>query len=270
MTPYRRQIALITGASSGIGAALAQKLAAEGIHVLLVARRADRLGALKTQIEAAGGHAEVFPVDLSSAEARIQLFEQVRHLPIDLLVNNAGFGFYGYYTEMTWETIREMVAVNDDATIHLTRLFLPEMQKRRDGQIIVMGSIVGDLPSQGTAMYSASKAFLDAFTTALYRETRGTGVEISLVRPGAVKTDFFSTSSQQENAHRNPATGSGVSVDYVVRQLWRLIQHPRRVLHIPGWVALAPLFELLTGWIQDLIGPVHLRSLRKHSSTNPH
>ncbi len=263
MTTPHRHIALITGASSGIGAALADKLAAEGLQVLLVARRAERLQALKTQIEAAGGRAEIFPLDLSSAEARIQLFEQVRHLPIDLLVNNAGFGFYGYYTAMTWETIRAMVAVNAEATIHLTRLFLPEMQKRRAGHIIVMSSIVGDLPSQGTAMYSASKAFLDAFTTALYRETRGTGVEISLVRPGAVKTDFFSTSSQQENAHRNPATGTGVSVDYTVGRLWRLIQHPRRVMHIPGWVALSPLFELLTGWIQDLIGPVHLRRLGK-------
>jgi uncharacterized protein len=119
------------------------------------------------------------------------------------------------------------------------------------------------LPSQGTAMYSGTKAFLDAFTTAVYRETRGTGVEISLVRPGAVKTDFFSTSEQKENGRRNPATGTGVSVDYTVGRIWRLIQRPRRVMHIPTLAGLAPLFEFATGWIQDLIGPVHLRSNAK-------
>jgi short-subunit dehydrogenase len=254
--------ALITGASSGIGAALARKLAAEGINVLLAARREERLLAIKTEIEAAGGRAEAFPVNLSDPNQRLRLFEQVRDLPVDLLVNNAGFGFYGYYTEMTWETIHEMLAVNVEATLHLTRLFLPLMQARRCGQIIIMSSIVGSIPSQGTAMYSASKAFLDAFTTAVYRETRGSGVEISLVRPGAVKTDFFTTAAQQENGRCNPVEGSGVSVDYLVRCLWRLIQHPRRVMHIPAWVGLAPLFELTTGWLQDLIGPVHLKNNR--------
>jgi hypothetical protein len=81
-----------------------------------------------------------------------------------------------------------------------------------------------------------------------------------LVRPGAVKTDFFAVAAAQENGRRNPVEGTGVSVDYTVRQIWRLIQHPRRVMHIPGWMALSPLLELTTGWIQDLIGPVHLRS----------
>ncbi len=262
MTTPQRHIALITGASSGIGAALAAKFAAEKIDVLLVARRADRLESLKDRIEAAGGRADVFPVDLSKTEERIRLFEQVRHLPVDLLVNNAGFGFYGYYAEMTWETIHEMVAVNVEAALHLTRLFLPEMQARRSGHIINISSIIGSIPSQGTAMYSATKASLDAFTTALYRETHGTGVEISLVRPGAVKTDFFSTSAQQENGRRNPVDGTGMSVEYVAAQIWRLVQHPRRVMHIPGWVALSPLLELTTGWIQDMIGPVHLRQAR--------
>jgi len=262
MNTPRRNIALITGASSGIGAALACKFAAEGIHVLLAARRADRLQALKAQIESTGGRADVFPVDLSRAEARAQLFEQVRHLPVDLLVNNAGFGFYGYFAEMTWEAIHEMVAVNVEAALHLTRLFLPEMQARRNGHILNISSIVGSIPSQGTAMYSATKASLDAFTTALYRETRGTGVEVSLARPGAVKTDFFDTSARQENGRRNPVEGSGVSVEYTVERVWRLVQHPRRMMHIPGWVALSPLLELTTGWIQDIIGPVHLRRSR--------
>ncbi len=262
MTTPRRHIALITGASSGIGAALAAKLAAEGIYVLLAARRAERLESLKSQIEAAGDRADVFSVDLSNAEARIWLFEQIRGLPVDLLVNNAGFGFYGYFTEMTWDTIHEMVAVNVEAALHLTRLFLPEMQARRNGHIINVSSIVGSIPSQGTAMYSASKACLDAFTTALYRETRGTGVEISLARPGAVKTDFFTTSAQQENGRRNPVEGSGVSVEFAARQIWRLVLRPRRVMHIPGWVSLSPLLELTTGWVQDIIGPAHLRRSR--------
>lgn len=259
----RPTTALITGASSGIGAALARKLATEGLHVLLAARREERLLALQAEIEQSGGRATIFPLDLNSAAARESLFAQTESVPVDLLINCAGFGFYGYYTEMSWETIHEMVAVNVEATIHLTRLFLPEMQARRSGHIINISSIAGSLPSQGTVMYSASKAFLDAFTTALYRETRGTGVEISLVRPGPVKTDFFNASAAQENGRRNPVEGSGVSVEDVAGKIWWLIQHPRRVIHIPAWAALAPLFELTTGWLQDWIGPVHLRRQAK-------
>jgi short-subunit dehydrogenase len=255
--------ALITGASSGIGAALARKLAAEGFHVLLTARREAQLRERKAEIEQAGGSAEIFPLDLSLEAARQQLFEQTGARPVDLLVNCAGFGWYGYYAEMTWETIHAMVAVNVEAALHLTRLFLPGMLARRSGHVIVLSSIAGSLPSQGTALYSASKACLDAFTTALYRETRGTGVEVSLVRPGPVKTEFFAASAAQTNGHRNPVEGSGVSVEYAVERIWRLVRRPRRVLHIPAWAALAPLFEIATGWIQDWIGPVHLRRRTK-------
>ena len=199
---WNHKNAVVTGASSGIGEAIARKLAKAGIKVILVARRGDRLKQIQSDISAGGGRAEIAVADLSQHQERERIFECYQNA--DVLVNNAGFGWYGFFTEMTWETAQAMLLVNDHATVHLTRLFLPEMVTRKRGHIINMSSIVGSLPSQGVAMYSASKAFLDAFTTAVYRETRGTGVQVSLVRPGAVKTDFFRVSERKDNAGHYP------------------------------------------------------------------
>ncbi len=142
--------ALITGASSGIGAAIARELASHGLNVFLVARRQDRLEAVASQIKQAGGKAQILPADLSTAEGREALFRYLNQhaIHVDVLVNNAGFGWYGYYHEMPWATADEMLAVNVAAVMHLTRLLLPPMFVRRSGQVINIGSIAGGFPNQ--------------------------------------------------------------------------------------------------------------------------
>ena len=197
MKSWKDKVALITGASSGIGEATARQLAKAGMKVMLVARRVDRLLRLKTEIEAEGGQAVITVADLSSESERECVFEQVG--AADVLVNNAGFGWYGYFSKMSWKTARELLQVNIDAMAHLTSLFLPGMLERRYGHIVNVGSIFGSIPSQGIAMYSASKSFMDAFTTSLYRETRGTNVQVSVVRAGPVRTEFGETALQKEN-----------------------------------------------------------------------
>jgi len=257
---WQNKIALVTGASSGIGEATARQLAGAGLRVILVARRSERLLGLKAEIESAGGKADVISADLGSENERLQLFEQVRE--VDVLVNNAGFGWYGYFNEMAWETVREMLQVNIGATAHLTPLFLPGMHARNMGHIINVGSISGSIPSQGIAMYSATKSFLDSFTTALVRELRGTRVHASVVRAGPVKTEFGEAALNKENGGHVPTEKVGVTPELVAREIWKLLLRPRRVVYVPRWLWIVPWVELSFGWLEDLIGPLLLR--RRH------
>jgi len=261
MSNWKDKIAVVTGASSGIGAATARQLAAAGMRVVLVARRLERLLLLKKDIEADGGKAEIIAADLASDSDRNQVFEQVKSRlgGADVLVNNAGFGWYGYYAEMPWETASEMLQVNVGAMMHLTSLFLPGMKNKNRGHIINVGSIAGSFPNQGVAVYSATKSFLDAFTTVLYRELRGTKVNVSVVRAGPVKTEFCETALEQKGGGHVPTENVGVTSEVVARQIWKLLLRPRKVIYIPSTLQIAPWIELTFGWLVDRLGPLLLK-----------
>jgi short-subunit dehydrogenase len=258
---WKNKVAVVTGASSGIGAATARQLARMGMRVVLVARRVERLLELQAEIQSAGGKAEVVAADLGSEEERERVFAQVG--AADVLVNNAGFGWYGYFHEMNWETAREMLQVNIGATAHLTSLFLPGMRERKRGHIINVGSISGSIPSQGIAMYAASKSFMDAFTTALHRETRGTNVRVSVVRAGPVKSEFCESALSRENGGHVPTEKVGVTSEHVAWQIWKLLLRPRRVIYVPRWLQIVPWVELSFGWLEDWIGPLLLKRERR-------
>jgi short-subunit dehydrogenase len=255
------KVAVITGASSGIGAATAERLALGGMRLVLVARRHERLTALADRIRAGGGHADVIAADLTVEGRREEVFNLVedRFGGAEVLVNNAGFGWYGYYTDMEWSTAKEMLQVNIGAVAHLTKLFLQKMKERNAGHIINVGSIAGSIPSQGVALYSATKAFLDAFTTALFRELRDTAVRVSVVRPGPVMTEFFQRAKLQPGGSAVPAERFAITPGVVAERIWGLLQHPRRVATIPWPLGLAPWVEASMGWLMDLIGPLLLR-----------
>ena len=258
---YTGKTALITGASSGIGAATAAALAAQGLKVVLVARRQERLEQLAYDISTKSGQALVMPADLSNALGVDQLVRDLfqKGIRVDVLVNNAGFGWYGYYADMAWETAHEMLLVNVSAVIQLTRLLLPAMLDKRCGHIINIGSIAGSMPNQGIAIYSASKAFLDAFTTSLHRELRGSGVQVSVVRPGPVRTEFFQTARTLPEGGSVPAERLAVSADSVARAVVNLLSHPRRVVFVPWFLAASGWLELLFGGLIDHLGPLLLR-----------
>lgn len=249
--------ALVTGASSGIGATTARTLAAAGWEVVLAARRRERLGSVAAEIAADGGHALVVDADLASEAGRARLFERCSQ--VDVLVNNAGFGWYGYFHEMDWSTAREMLHINLEAAVHLTRLYLPGMRARDRGHILNVGSISGSIPSQGIAVYSATKAFLDAFSTALHRETRGTNVHVSVVRAGPVRTEFAATARRKGGGREVPTARLGVSAERVARRIRQLLRRPRRVAYVPRWLALVPWLELSFGWLEDALGPLLLK-----------
>ncbi len=257
---WKGKAAVITGASSGIGEATAELLACKGLRVTLVARRLDRLTEIRRRIEVSGGSALILEADLSLDADRQAVFDAIQaDGGADVLINNAGFGWYGYFSAMPWETALEMLRVNIGAAVHLTSLFLPEMLKRLRAHIINVGSISGGIPSQGIAMYGATKSFLDAFTTALYRETRYTRTRISIVRAGPVLTEFAETALGREGGGHVPTERVGVSAAHVAQKIWWLLQHPCRVLYVPWWLGLTPIAEGAFGWLIDLIGPALLR-----------
>jgi short-subunit dehydrogenase len=264
---WKNKIAIVTGASSGIGAATARRLASQGLQVLLVARRLDRLNDLAGEIHEAGGQAVAIPVDLMQESDRSRLFQEVtrRFGQVDVLVNNAGLGWYGYGDEMPWKTALEMLQVNVEAVVQLTLGFLGRMRQLNAGHIINVGSISGSIPSQGVALYGATKSFLDNFSTALHRELTGTSVHVSVVRAGPVRTEFGEAALSKENGGHVPTEHVGVSADYVAWRIWKLMLHPRRVIYAPRWLQVVPWAELSFGWIIDRLGPLLLRNQKSES-----
>lgn len=188
--------ALVTGASSGIGAAFARALRARGEKLILVARRADRLRSLSQEL---GGEemAAVLPFDLGVAGCggRLEAAVRQRGLAVDLLVNNAGFGDTGHFSREDPARLAGMVDLNARAVVELSRAFLPGMLARKRGRIINVASTAAFQPCPFFAVYAASKAFVLAFTEALHEELAGTGVTVQVLCPGLTTTEF------QEVAH---------------------------------------------------------------------
>lgn len=263
-----RKVAVVTGASSGIGEATAEKLARKGFQVALVARRKERLEALADRIRMAGVKAWVLPTDLSDEDECSRIFARVQEEigPTDVLVNNAGFGWYGFGENMPWETARQMIEVNMAALTHLTLLFLSDMKERGQGHIINIGSIAGSIPSQGVALYSATKAFIDALTTSLYRELIGTNVKISVVRAGATATAFFDHAAKGPQGLRIPVDRMAITPEKVAHRVWQLIIRPTRIAYVPRILRVVPWIELSFGWLMDRIGPMLLKYQLKRNA----
>ncbi|UCD53106.1 MAG: SDR family oxidoreductase [Phycisphaerales bacterium] len=186
--------ALITGASSGIGAELACIHAEHKGNLVLVARRIDRLETLKTELEQAHGiTAHVIAKDLANPEAPRQIYDELaaRDIQIDYLINNAGFGYGGLFHEQDWARNESMIKVNILALAALTRLFIPEMIARGTGRILNVASMAGFLPGPLQAVYYATKAFVVSFSEATSNELTDTGVTVTALCPGPVDTEFI-------------------------------------------------------------------------------
>ncbi|MCC6226883.1 MAG: SDR family oxidoreductase [Microthrixaceae bacterium] len=193
MTALRWATALVTGASSGIGEAFARQLASEGTDLVVVARSAQRLDALRDELEGLHGiDIEVMVADLSDPAERDRVAERVgdSSRPIHLLVNNAGFGTSGRFWELPLEGEDEEVALNVVAVVHLTHAALVAMVSRGAGTVINVASVAGLLPTPGSATYAATKAYLNSFGDSVHEELAGTGVTLTTVLPGFTRTGF--------------------------------------------------------------------------------
>ncbi len=188
-------IALITGASGGIGAALARKHAAFGGDLILAARSKDKLDELAAELKSAHGTAiRTIGIDLAqpeSAQALVDEIESAGHLPsVDILMNNAGIGGHGKFHERDWEADRSMMQLNIVTLTSLTRFLLPGMVERRKGRILNLASTAAFMPGPLQAVYFASKAYVLSFTEAIAEELQGTGVTATALCPGYTETGF--------------------------------------------------------------------------------
>jgi len=206
-SPLRRmkimnKTALITGASSGLGKEFARIHASKGDDLVLVARSKDKLDALKLELEKEYGvSVYVIGKDLSDQYAPKAVYDELKtqKIQVDYLINNAGFGDFGLFAETNWEKQLEMINLNITCLTYLTRLFLPDMIKRKFGRILNLASTAAFQPGPTMSVYFATKAFVLSFSEAIANEVKGTGVTVTVLCPGATNTGFKTASSLDDS-----------------------------------------------------------------------
>ncbi|MGD1211062.1 MAG: SDR family oxidoreductase [Candidatus Acidiferrales bacterium] len=206
--------ALVTGASAGIGWALAEQVAAARANLVLTARRTDRLAKLAADLSAKHGvRAEVFAADLiqPGATREIHAFTTGKGIDVELLINNAGFGAFGYTHEIDEARLIEMVQVNCSAVVHLTRLYLPAMIERRHGDILILASTAAFQAVPFIAAYAATKAFDLIFAEGIAEEVRQFGVRVCALCPGSTNTEFQQVAQQPDRMFRVAETAEKVA-----------------------------------------------------------
>ncbi|WP_447008050.1 SDR family NAD(P)-dependent oxidoreductase [Saccharothrix isguenensis] len=191
---YEKQTVLVTGASAGIGSEFAHRLARRGAHLVLVARRKARLEELASRLRASHGvQVHVIAADLSRRGVGTWLAEEVRRLGVTVtgVVNNAGFATYGPFHEEDPERLRQEIAVDVSAVVDISRAFIGQLRTGGDGFLVNVASMAAYAPSPLMSVYGATKAFVLSFTEALSVESRGTGLRVMALSPGATRTEFF-------------------------------------------------------------------------------
>ncbi len=208
--------ALITGASAGLGVEFANLFARDGHSVILIARRRDKLAAVAGQLKSSYPKigVTVIEMDLGAFGAGAELFKKIQSmgLSVDFLVNNAGFGTTGSYSNSALPMQLQMMDLNMRTLAELTHLFLPSMLKKKFGRILNVGSTAGFQPGPGMTTYYATKAFVNHFSEGLYEELLGTGVSCTVLAPGPTATEFGSVAGNEKSALFRTAVASAASV----------------------------------------------------------
>jgi len=259
----KRPVALVTGASSGIGLELARLLARGGHDLVLTARRRQRLEAAAEELRGLGAEVTLLVKDLAEPEAAIEIAAELRSrsLDVEVLVNNAGLGVFGPFASTPLEKELEMIQVNAIAVTHLTKLFLPGMLARRRGRILNVASTAAFQPGPLMAVYYATKAYVLSFSEALANETSGTGVTVTALCPGPTVTEFQKRANlEQTRLFRGPLVMDAATV---ARAGYRGMNRKRRIV-IPGLgnnvlaqsIRFTPrrLVTAITRWIQETRG----------------
>jgi short-subunit dehydrogenase len=232
---FHGRLALVTGASSGLGALFAEKLAARGMSLLLTGRDRERLENVAEHVAhtAHGAQPEIAAVDLGRPDDVAELLAAIGDRPIEVLINNAGFGTFGRFAESSPDRNLDLISVNVAAIAQLTRAVLPGMLAHGSGGILNVASTAAFQPVPRQAIYGASKAFVLSFSEALRAETRGSGVHVTALAPGPTRTGFVAAldapTAPSSRLYRRLAAPEPV-VDAGLRGLER-----NRSVVVPGW-----------------------------------
>lgn len=235
--PHMHPLALVTGASSGIGADLAREFARHGHDLVLTARRAAQMEALAAELRGFGAAVTVVPADLSANGAAGSLAAELesRGLAVDVLVNNAGLGAGGPFHESDLRRVGDTLQVNVVALTELTRALLPGMVSRRHGRVLFVASTAAFQPGPSMAVYCASKAFVLSFGEAIGYELRGTGVTVTTLCPGPTRTEFTIGANTGESVLFTGPMANVMSSAEVARQGYRALIAGKRV-HVVGFM----------------------------------
>lgn len=245
MRELKRRIAIVTGASAGIGEAVARELALRGMHVVLAARSADKLEQLAGELRNAGATALAVPTDVADSSAREKLISRTvdEFGTIDVLINNAGIESFSVYHALDVERIVRCLNVNLTSALVLTRLILPHMLSTGRGHIVNMSSTAGQHGPAYGAAYGASKAGLIAFTESLRAEYHGTGISASVICPGFTRSGGIYDDIRQRIGRETPPQMGGTTAQAVARAVVRAIRTdaPEIIVNRPP---MRPIFAL--------------------------
>lgn len=249
-------VIIVTGASSGIGEAVARLFASQGYRVTVAARRLERLQVIADEINSDGGQA-------IAVQANLNLFEDIQNLvastisefgQVDVLLNNAGFGRLKWLEQLDpVDDIQAQLQINLTATILVAREVLPHMIERRKGHIINMASLGGFIATPTYTIYSASKFGVRGFTEALRREVGVYGINVTGVYPGGVKTDFKKHTGADRKTGRTTPASLRLETEEVAQAIMKVVNHPRNTVILPWQMRFAvwmnSLFPGLVDWI---------------------
>jgi uncharacterized protein len=250
MPKFSCNIALITGASSGIGAEFARQLAGPGCKLILTARRTERLQNLAKELEQKGAQVETLTADLCTEDGIQAVADKIMNEPeLDLLINNAGFGLHGAYASVSLEDHAEMLRVHAEAPVRLTHAALQGMLRRKKGAIINVASVGAFRRSGRSVMYSATKSFLVMFSESLHKGLKGTGVKIQALCPGYTHTEFHAArESMKAIKTENIPAFIWMDADRVTKAALKALEG-ERCLVVPGLIYKLGVLAGRLGWI---------------------
>jgi short-subunit dehydrogenase len=257
------RVAVITGASSGIGRAAALALAREGVQVVLGARRMDRLREAAETIQRAGGKARALRTDVTEPGEVGRLVDEAVAAfgRLDILVNNAGLGYFGPLESMPREEIRHLFEVNVMGTIHGIQAAVPVMRSQRSGHIINISSVLGKRATPGSAVYAATKFAQVALTESLRLELADAGIDVSVICPVTTTTEFFAVATARSPMKHDPA-GPVYSAEQVAEIIVRCARRPRAEVIIYPPVRLMVVLNAVWPGLMDRVLAVYWKKIR--------
>jgi short-subunit dehydrogenase len=229
-----KKFGLITGAASGIGYEIAKLLIQDSYHLVLIDKNATKLQEIQSDFKNQyKNEVQILEKDLSKTNVADEIYDELRQqqIELDLLVNNAGYGVFGMFSETDWKRERDMIQLHVITSTHLTKLFLPGMVRRGTGKILNVSSLAAFQPGPLMSIYYATKAYLLSFTEAIANEVKGTGVTITVLCPGITKTGFQKTVSEEEaQINWNLASAANVA-QYGYKAMLK-----GKIVAIPGFI----------------------------------
>lgn len=233
VTAMKTKTALVTGAASGFGFEFAKLLASDRYALILADKDEARLAMVKEQLQDQFNvPAGTIVSDLSKPQAASEIYAETKDMAIEILINNAGYGLFGFFTQTDWEKEEKMIGLHVTTTTHLTKLFVSDMVKRGNGKIMNVSSMAAFQPGPLMAVYYATKTYLLSFTEALANEVKGTGVTVTAFCPGQTKTGFQDNVARASNAHRSKS--AWIADPAKVARVGYLAMQSGKPLSVPG------------------------------------